>query len=128
MRRLLLILITLSLSWVTMGYACSMSGAVARPTCCCDVGSPLSCPESARACSTDTMLGASGDGCCSFVTASGTSVQGQAETLTTPHLLLPGRPATLPAAERSPSGVSPRLLAPAASAVPLYLLIGHLLR
>lgn len=127
-RRLLLILTALSLSWVTMGYACTMSGAVMQVACCCDSRSSHSCPEPARACSTEAMFGASDDGCCSFVTTSGASAQGQAETLTTPDLLLFRRPVTLQAVERPPLAVSPRRLAPAASTVPLYLRIGRLLR
>ncbi len=129
MRRLLLILVTLSLSWVTIGYACSTSGAVVQIACCCDAGVLQSCPEPVPNCSTDAMLGAPGDSCCSFAAASGISAQGQAENLTTPDLpLLDALPVQL-AVERPPSlPVSPHLLARACSTVPIYLLIGRLLR
>lgn len=51
MRRLLLTLIAISLSWVTIGYTCNVSGEVAQLACCCDAGAPHACPEFHRNCS-----------------------------------------------------------------------------
>lgn len=130
MRRLLLILMTLSLSWVTVGYACSVSGAVAQLACCCDSGSSHSCPDPSRACSSSSMLGGPGDGCCSPVTTSATSLQAQGNRPGKMDLTLFDRPTGVQAVARPPQRVSgsaqPRALA--SSVAPLYLLIGHLLR
>lgn len=130
MRRFLLILIALSLSWVTIGYACNMDGTVVRGACCCDVGLWQSCPEPTPNCSADAMRGARGDSCCSFVTTSGTSAQGQAENLSAPDLPLLNVSAVQPAAERPPPSlpVSPHPPARDRGSVPIYLLIGRLLR
>lgn len=75
------------------------------------------------------MLGVPSNCCCSFVTTSSPFVQGQDEYPATPDLVF-GPVATVPTAKRPPPNIPnfPRLLAPALSAVPLYLLIGHLLR
>jgi hypothetical protein len=130
MRRLLLVLITLSLSWVTMGYACDMSGAVAQSVCCCDAGSSASCQDPSRDCSSSSMFGAPGESCCSLIATSGTSIQGQAESLSTPNVVLLNRPLVFSSVEPPPPriAISPSLLAPAAAAAPLFLLIGHILR
>lgn len=130
MRRCLLILITLSLSWVTTTYACDMSDAVAQPNCCCKAGASPACPEPAASCSVDAMLHASGDGCCSWGTTSGASVQGQSESLTVPALHLLGLLPIPAAPERPPSKLPapPRLPARVRCTVPVYLLVGRLLR
>lgn len=80
MRRLLVVLILLSLSWVTTGYACSMDSATAQPVFCCDAASLRSCPEPESGCADAAMTGASTDGCCSIVVTSITVAQEQTNT------------------------------------------------
>lgn len=130
MRRLLLILIAHSLSWVTTGYACDMNGAVAQSVCCCDAASSASCQDPSRDCSSSSMFGAPGESCCSLVAMSGTSIQGQAESLISPNVILLNQPLVFWSALPPPPriAISPSMLTPAATAAPLFLLIGHILR
>lgn len=129
MRRLLLILITLSLSWVTTDCACRMSGAAPQLACCCNTGVSHPCPQP-RNCIADAVLGGSGNSYCSIVTNAGGSIASLVENLT-----LPDRPLlsafTVQATPR-PSLIrlpaSSYLLAHAGNTVPIYLVIGRLLR
>lgn len=130
MRRLFLILIALSLSSITMGHACDMSGAVPQLACCCDAEAPDSCPEPARNCTTGATADASGGGCCSIVITSGTSAQGEPETLPTPDLPLldPSIAASAALRPARSLAMAPRLRANANGAPPIYLLTGRLRR
>jgi hypothetical protein len=75
MRRLLLILIALSLSPVTTGFSCNVEGAALRSTCCCDAGVPQRCSRPASHCTLSTMTVGLQDGCCSVVVTSSIAAQ-----------------------------------------------------
>jgi hypothetical protein len=121
MRRLLILLVVLSLSWTTIGYACGMEGEVVRPACCCDT-------EGASSCAHEAMTGA-GEGCCSLIATSGASAQGEAEAPIVPNILL-----TVPETERVTRKITPdipistRRLAHDGHAPAIYLLTGRLRR
>lgn len=129
MRRLLLILMAISLSLVTTSYACSMGGAVVHSVCCCD-GASESAPARSPDCSADMMFGEQSDGCCSILIASSTSIQGPAESPAAPDLPVVGRAAAIgiPSLPPRTLGVAPKLLARKGASPPLYLRLGHLLR
>lgn len=130
MYQLLLILITLSLSWVVpTDCTCRMSGATPQLTCCCKTDVSHPCPQP-RNCISDAALAGSSNSYCSIVTNAGTTTASQAESLP-----LPDRPllstvivqaTTRPLPIRLPT--STPLLAHAGNTVPIYLLIGRLLR
>lgn len=129
MRQLLLILITLSLSWVTTDCSCRMSGDVPQLACCCKTDGSHPCPQP-RNCVADAVLRGSGNSYCSVVTNAGTSTASQAESLP-----LPDRPLLSTVIVQAtwrpspiPLPISTPLLAHAANAVPIYLLMGRLLR
>src|SRR5678816_335291 len=75
MRRLLLILIALSLSPVATGFSCNVEGAALRSTCCCNAGVPQRCSRPASHCTLSTMTVGLQDGCCSVVVTSSIAVQ-----------------------------------------------------
>lgn len=127
-RRLLAILIALSLSWVTAGYACSMAGAVAQPACCCDEGSQQPCPNPSTQCALGAMTEISSDACCSIIVTSGAGALGKAETLTVPDLPLLTSPEAEPAVAPISLGAEPSRLTHDRSTPRIYLLFGHLLR
>jgi hypothetical protein len=78
MRRLLLILIALSLSPVTTGFSCDVEGAALRSACCCDAGVPQRCSQPASHCTSSTMTGRlQHGGCCSVVVISSIAAQDQ---------------------------------------------------
>ena len=129
MRQLLLILITLSLSWVTTDCSCRMSGDVPQLACCCQTDGTDPCPQP-RNCVADAVLGGLANSYCSVVINAGASAVNQAESLP-----LPDRPllnAVMVRASSRPSPIrlpiSTPLLAHAGNTVPIYLLIGRLLR
>lgn len=66
MRRLIAILLSLSLSWVTTGYACDMPGMqhAVQQTCCCE-------PDAAEPCRNDERcaMAQGGAACCQMVSA-----------------------------------------------------------
>lgn len=129
MRQLLLILITLSLSWVTTDCSCRMSGDVPQLACCCKTDGSRPCPQP-RNCVADGVLGGSGNRYCSVVTNASTSTASQAESL--PLQDRPLLSTVIVQATSRPSPIrlpisTPRL-AHAGSTVPIYLLIGRLLR
>lgn len=130
MRRLLPILIVLSLSSITTAYACDMSGAVPQLACCCDAGEPDSCPDAVQDCVAGSMADAPDGGCCSIVVTSGTSANGVPETQTTRDLPpLSSLPAATAAIRPMRTGANaPRLRVDACSAPPIYLLAGRLRR
>lgn len=129
MRHFLLILITLSLSWATTDCSCRMSGEVPPLACCCNTDGSHPCPQP-RNCVTGGVVGGTGNSYCSVVTNAGASTASQAETVTLPDRPLlstfivqaTARPLTI----RLP--MSTPLLAHAGNTVPIYLLIGRLLR
>ena len=129
MRHLLLILITLSLSWVTTDCSCRMSGDIPPLACCCNTDGSHPCPQP-RNCVADAVLGGSGNSYCSVVANAGTATASQAETLTLPDRSLLStftvQATARPSRIRLP--ISTPLLAHAGNAVPIYLLIGRLLR
>lgn len=129
MRQLLLILITLSLSWVTTDCSCRMSGDVPQLACCCKTDGSHPCPQP-RNCISAAALGGSSTSFCSFVTNAGTSTANQAESLPLPDRPLLGTLAVHATARPSPSRlpISTPLLARAGNTIPIYLLIGRLLR
>lgn len=129
MRHLLLILIALSLSWVTTDCNCKLSGEVAQLACCCNTTESHICPRP-RNCVADAGLSGSGGSYCSTVINAGTSTASQAASLTLPDRPWLGTVIVPPTARPSPIRlpISTRLLAHAGSTVPIYLLIGRLLR
>lgn len=132
MRRLLLTLIAISLSWVTMGYTCSMSGEVAQLACCCDAGAAHACPELLRNCSSDSMRAGSRDTCCSIVVSAGSLAQGSAENVGPQDLSLLSTLPIQTVAEWLParlfSPAHPLIAARRAASTPIYLIMGRLLR
>lgn len=128
MRRPLLILIALSLSWVTTGYACRMGSAIAQPVCCCDAVAPRSCLEPASDCTLAAMTGASRDGCCSVIATSSIVAQEQVHTpVTLPPLNTPAADLTK-ALPRGIDSVLSDALARDHHTPPIYLLTGRLRR
>lgn len=129
MRHLLLILILLSLSSVTTGCSCRMSGEIPQLACCCNTEGFYPRPQPGN-CLADRVLRGSGNSYCSVVTNAGTSTASQAETLTLPDRPLLSTFTVQATARPTPIRlpISTPLLAHAGNAVPIYLLIGRLLR
>lgn len=132
MRRSLLTLIAISLSLFTMGYTCSVSGEVAQPACCCDAGAAHGCPELLRNCSSDSMLAGPSDSCCSIVVNGGSLAQGRADNAGSLELPLLSALAVQTVAEWLPSrllpSAHPLTSVRRAASVPIYLIMGRLLR
>jgi hypothetical protein len=128
MRRLLLALIVLSLSWTTIGYTCGMEGEVVRPACCCEAGEPRSCLIPASSCTHEVMAGED-EGCCSLIATAGIRTQGEAEAPTTPNILLTAPEAVRVARQIIPDiPISTRRSAHDRSTPSIYLLTGRLRR
>ena len=129
MRQLLLILITLSLSWVTTDCSCQMSGDVPQLGCCCKTDGSHPCPQP-RNCIVGAGLRGSGNNYCSVVTNAGTFTASQAESLAPPDRTLLGTVIVQATSRPSPIRlpISTPLLGHAGNTVPIYLLIGRLLR
>lgn len=129
-RRLLAVLIALSVSWVTTGYACSMGSARVQPACCCKEAPQQSCPNPSSKYASGAMTGAPSEACCSVVTISGVVAKGQAETPVAPDL------PQFASVGRAPVMASVKAGAPTPSRRPardrstphIYILFGHLLR
>jgi hypothetical protein len=129
MRRLLLILIALSLSPVTTGFSCDMEGTALRSACCCDAGVPQRCSQSAGHCTSSTMSGGLQHGCCSVVVTSSIAAQDQPQTPSTIQMpaLVVGTPRALARLQDvpcAPIGLS----TPVRGHPPTYLLTGRLRR
>lgn len=76
MRQFVAILLSLSLSWVTTGYACEYAtGQVAQSTCCCDQAQACPNPDHCKADSAQ-----SGKACCDVVSLSGIQADDKALT------------------------------------------------
>jgi hypothetical protein len=130
MRRLLLILIALSLSPVTMGFfSCDVEGAALRPVCCCDAGVPQRCPQPASHCTSSTMTGGLQHGCCSVVVTSSIAAQDQPQAPTTMQMpvLAIDTPRVL-ARFQDPPSTALTVDAPRWGLPPTYLLTGRLRR
>lgn len=71
MRQLIAILLTLSLSWVTTGYACDMPQMqhAVQHKCCCEPDSADRCRDAERC-----DMAAGGAGCCQVVAVSAADV------------------------------------------------------
>lgn len=128
MRRFLLVLIALGLSWTATAYACGMGGEILLPACCCEGVGAQSCPTPASSCTAEAMTGTQGDGCCSLIVTPAASVQGEIEAPTTPNLL--SAPATERTARiiRRDIPILPRRTAHDRSTPSIYLLTGRLRR
>lgn len=130
MRRLLLILITLGLSWAATDCTCRMSGAASELACCCHSGVAHPCPQP-RNCISDAALNGSSNSYCSAVTSNtGTAGTSQAENLTVTDRPLLGTFAVHTAARPLPIRLPTpsHLVVRAGNTSPIYLLFGRLLR
>lgn len=71
MRQFICLVLVISLSWVTTGYACQMDGwSRVRAVCCCLKTHATPPPAKAKPCA-DQASAAAGTSCCTFMSSAG---------------------------------------------------------